>query len=44
VRGSAPATRRQPVAVVPLAWVEQLAVRLGCDLGDLIRGIIPDEE
>jgi hypothetical protein len=38
--GSAP----QPVAVVPLEWLTELAVRLGCDLSDLIRGIIPPEE
>lgn len=33
----------QPVAVVPLAWLEELARRCGCDLADVCRGLIPDE-
>lgn len=35
---------RQPVAVVPLVWLEELARRLGCDLGDVCRGTVPDAE
>lgn len=34
---------RQPIAVAPLAWLEELARRLGCDLTDVCRGLIPDE-
>lgn len=34
----------QPVTVGPAAWLEELARRCGCDLADVCRGLIPDEE
>lgn len=34
---------RQPVAVAPLPWLEELARRLECELSELCRGVIPDE-
>lgn len=42
-KGQRTADAVQPVAVVPLAWLEDLARRLGCDLDDVCRGLIPDE-
>lgn len=35
---------RQPIAVVPREWLAELARRCGCELVDVCRGIIPDEE
>lgn len=32
-----------PITVAPREWVEELARRLGCDLADVCRGLIPDE-
>lgn len=34
----------QPVVVAPLVWLQELARRLGCDLTDVCRGLIPDED
>lgn len=33
----------QEIECVPAAWLEELARRLGCDLTDVCRGLIPDE-